>query len=59
MDSSVAREHGNIVIVTGILHLKGIDAGKPYLKFGRYLDTWILTGNRWLCISSMSTPVRR
>jgi Domain of unknown function (DUF4440) len=46
VDSSVARSHGNVVIVTGILHLKGVEAGKAYLRFGRYLDTWVLTGNR-------------
>lgn len=57
VDSSVAHSHGNVVIVTGILHLKGVEAGKPYLHYGRYVDTWVPKSDRWVCISSMTTPV--
>ena len=59
VDSSVARVHGNVVIVTGILHLKGIQAGKPYSQAGRYLDTWLARGDAWVCVSSVTTPMRR
>lgn len=59
VDSSVARSHGNVIIVTGILHLKTVESGKPNLRFGRYLDTWILAGDRWVCVSSMTTPVKK
>jgi ketosteroid isomerase-like protein len=59
VDSSVARSHGNVVVVTGVLHLRGVEAGKPYLRYGRYLDTWLLRGNRWVCVSSMTTPMTR
>jgi len=58
VDSSVARVHGNVVIVTGVLHLKGVDAGKPYLRSGRYLDTWLSKGSSWTCVSSMTTAMR-
>ena len=59
VDSSVAHVHGNVVIVSGILHLKGIQAGKPYSQSGRYLDTWLARGDGWVCVSSMTTPIRR
>ena len=59
VDSSAAHAHGNVVIVTGILHLKGIQAGKPYSQSGRYLDTWLARGDGWICVSSMTTPMRR
>jgi len=59
VDSSVARSHGDVVIATGILHLKGIDNGRPYLRSGRYLDTWIARGDGWICVSSMTTPIKR
>jgi ketosteroid isomerase-like protein len=58
VDSSVARSYGNVVIATGILHLKGIENGKPYLRSGRYLDTWIPRGDGWICVSSMTTPIK-
>jgi hypothetical protein len=59
VDSSMAQTQGKFVIVTGILHLKGIQNRKPYLKYGRYLDTWILTGDHWVCVSSMTTLIRK
>lgn len=59
VDSSVARSHGDVVIATGILHLKGIENGRPYLRSGRYLDTWIARGDGWICVSSMTTPIKR
>lgn len=59
VDSSVAHSHGNVVIVTGILHLKGVKSGKPYLQYGRYMDTWLRKQNHWVCISSMTTPLRK
>lgn len=59
VDSSVARSHGNVVIVTGVLHLRGVEAGKLYLRYGRYLDTWLPKGDHWVCVSSMTTPMRR
>lgn len=59
VDSSVAHSHGNVVIATGILHLKGVENGKPYHRSGRYLDTWIPRGDGWVCVSSMTTPINR
>ena len=59
VDSSVARAHGNVVIVTGVLHLRGVEAGRPYLRYGRYTDTWSLRGDHWVCVSSMTTPLNR
>jgi len=59
VDSSVAHSHGNVVIVTGILHLKGVKSGKPYLQYGRYMDTWLRKENHWVCISSMTTPMKK
>jgi len=59
VDSSVAHSHGNVVMVTGILHLKGVKSGKPYLQYGRYMDTWLRKQNHWVCVSSMTTPMKK
>ena len=59
LDSSVAHSHGNVVMVTGILHLKGVESGKPYLRQARYIDTWVPKGDHWVCTSSMTTPIRK
>jgi ketosteroid isomerase-like protein len=57
--SSVARSHGNVIVVTGIMKLKGVDKGKPYLRYGRFLDTWMKKGDHWVCISSMTTATQK
>ena len=59
VDSSVAHSYGNVVIVTGILHLKGVNSGKLYTQYGRYMDTWLRKENHWVCVSSMTTPIRK
>ena len=55
--SSVARLHGNVVIVSGLMDLRGTEEGKPYLRHARFMDTWVSKSDHWVCISSMTTPV--
>lgn len=57
VQSTAARAHGDTVIVTGVLRLKGVDRGKPYLQYARFVDTWINKNGHWLCVASMSTPM--
>lgn len=59
VQSTAARAHGDTVIVTGILRLKGVDRGKPYLQHARFVDTWIHKDGHWLCVASMSTPIEQ
>ena len=59
VESSMARSHGNTVIVAGILRLKGVEGGKPYLRRGRFVDTWLYEEGHWMCVSSMTTPMQR
>lgn len=58
VESQVAHVHGNTVVVTGLLRLQGTARGKPYLQHGRFVDIWRNKEGRWVCISSMTTPVR-
>ena len=57
VESTGARVHGDVVVVTGVLRLKGLDHGKPYLRRGRFADTWLYKGAHWVCIASETTPV--
>ena len=59
VESSFARSHGNTVIVTGVLHLRGSNGEKPYEQYGRYVDTWVGRDGRWVCVSSLTTEIRR
>lgn len=59
VESSAAHAHGDVVIVTGVMQLRGVERGKPYLRYGRFLDTWLDRGNHWVCVSSMTTAMKK
>ena len=58
VESQTAHLHGSTVIVSGVLRLKGTEGGKPYLRHGRFVDTWLYKEGHWVCVSSMSTPMQ-
>lgn len=55
--SMTGRLFGNTVVITGLYVAKGVDNGKPYLRRGRFVDTWIYKDGRWLCVASQATPI--
>jgi ketosteroid isomerase-like protein len=58
VESSTARAHGNTVIVSGVLQLKGVERGEPYLRHGRFIDTWVNEEGHWQCVASMTTAMK-
>jgi hypothetical protein len=57
-DSIVVRTHSDTAIATGIFQIRGLIRGKPFLQRGRFVDTWVFKGGRWLAVASLSTPAR-
>jgi hypothetical protein len=56
-ESMTAHGFRGSVVVTGVYVAKGVDKGKPYVRRGRFVDTWILQEKGWLCVASQSTPI--
>jgi len=52
-----AHVYGDSAVVTGIYREKGVSAGKPYLRRGRFTDTWVKVNGTWQCVASQSTLV--
>ena len=50
---------GDVAIATGTFHAKGVQAGKPYSRQDRFVDTWINKRGSWVCVSARATPVLR
>ena len=48
---------GNTAIVVGTYRVKGVENGKPYLRRGRFTDTWVLMGRNWICVAAGTTPI--
>lgn len=60
MSDVKVRIHGDVAIVTGAYHEKGISKGKPYEYHDRLTDVWMLmTDGRWQVIAShYAIPVK-
>ncbi len=56
-ESMTAQIYGTTAIVTGIYREKGVTGGRPYVRRGRFIDTWINQDGTWRCITSQSTLI--
>jgi ketosteroid isomerase-like protein len=52
-DSSAfqVRQHGDLAVLTGVLHQKGNLAGKTFDAWLRYTDTWVWEDGSWKYLS--------
>jgi ketosteroid isomerase-like protein len=56
-ESMSVHVFGNTAISTGVFRAKGVEAGKPYVRRERFVDTWIYKDGNWVCIATNATPV--
>jgi ketosteroid isomerase-like protein len=56
MQEMIVREHGATAIVTGLFQMWGMQRGKPFVRRGRFVDTWLNREGRWVLLASVSTP---
>jgi ketosteroid isomerase-like protein len=56
-ESMSGREFGDTVVMTGIYRVKGVSKGKPYLRRGRFTDTWVYRKGNWVCVASQYTLI--
>ena len=58
-ESMTAHVYGDSAVVTGIYREKGQKNGKPYLRHGRFTDTWVFHQGNWVCVASQSTLIMK
>ncbi len=58
-DGMTVHVYGNAAVVTGLYRDKGIEKGKPFLRRGRFTDTWVNQNGVWQCVASQSTLISR
>jgi ketosteroid isomerase-like protein len=56
-ESMDAQVYGDGAVVIGVYRVKGTVNGKPYLRRGRFTDTWIKRNGSWLCVASQNTLI--
>jgi ketosteroid isomerase-like protein len=50
--------HGDVAVATGVMRVRGTEAGKPYLRPERFVDTWLHKNGNWVCIATDATPIK-
>jgi hypothetical protein len=50
---------GETAVVVGSYRARGMEHNKPYLREGRFMDTWVLREGAWICVVAQSTPLAR
>jgi ketosteroid isomerase-like protein len=58
-ESMTAHVYGDSAVVTGVYREKGEKNGKPYLRHGRFTDTWVFYQGSWVCVASQSTLIMK
>jgi ketosteroid isomerase-like protein len=56
-ESMSVHVFANTAIATGVFRAKGVEAGKPYVRHERFVDTWIFAAGKWVCVGTNATPV--
>jgi len=56
-ESMTAHVYHDSAVVTGVYREKGVNHGKPYLRRGRFTDTWVYRDGVWVCVASQSTLI--
>jgi ketosteroid isomerase-like protein len=56
-ESLKVHVYANVAIATGVMVVKGVEAGKRYSRRERFVDTWLRKGDNWVCVGTDATPV--
>jgi ketosteroid isomerase-like protein len=56
-ESMSVHVFGTTAIATGVMRVKGVENGKSYMRRERFVDTWVLKGDTWVCVGTDATPV--
>jgi hypothetical protein len=59
IDDVKVQMYSTTAIVTGTYHTKGTYGAKPYEHFGRFTDTWVYQDNKWLCVASHTSLLKK
>jgi len=56
-ESMAVHLRGDTAILTGVILIKGVERGKPFVQRARFVDTWLCKNGQWVTIAGLVTPV--
>jgi hypothetical protein len=51
--------YGNVAVVAGVYHAKGLYKGKPFDHYGRFTDTWAFLNGKWVCVATHTSALKK
>ncbi len=51
--------YGDTAVVIGTYHTQGTYQNKPYDHLGRFTDTWVKDGDKWQCVASHTSLIKK
>ena len=48
---------GDTAIVTGTYQASEVRDGRPLVRRGRFVDTWVYKSSGWVCVAAQATPI--
>jgi ketosteroid isomerase-like protein len=58
-DEARVISYANAAIVVGTYHSKGTYKRQPFDHYGRFTDTWLYQNNKWQCVASHTTLIKK
>ena len=58
-DEARVISYVNAAIVIGTYHSKGTYKRQPFDHYGRFTDTWLYQNNKWQCVASHTTLIKK
>ncbi len=58
-DEARVISYVNAAIVVGTYHSKGTYKRQPFEHYGRFTDTWLYQDNKWQCVASHTTLIKK
>jgi hypothetical protein len=51
--------YGNVAVVAGTYHAKGLNKRKPFDHYGRFTDTWAYLQGKWMCVATHTSALKK
>jgi hypothetical protein len=51
--------YGDMAVVAGIYHARGLNRGKPFDHYGRFTDTWAYLNGKWMCVATHTSALKK
>jgi ketosteroid isomerase-like protein len=59
LESLTVKLFGTTAVAVGVMRIKGIENGKPFLRRDRFIDTWKYKEGAWKIVGTEATPILR